>query len=446
MAKFDTILKNGIVVSYSSKTNTMIEEKTNIGLSKGVFADLNVSSSAEATEVIDITGLHLLPGIIDSQVHFREPGMTHKEDLESGTRAALLGGITSIFEMPNTIPSTTTKEYFNDKLNLARGRAHCNYAFFIGASSDNYQNLNQLEKMDHCSGIKIFLGSSFGHLLIDDDLLFEEILKNGTRRVIIHSEDEKRLRERKQLATEAAHPRAHPLWRDEESAYISTYKSIQLAKKYQRLIHILHVSSKEEMELLAQHKDIATVEILPQYLTFSSPECYEKWGNLAQQNPPIRDQRHMDYLWTAVNNGTVDVIGSDHAPHTWEEKQKNYPHSPSGMPGVQTLVPSMLNHVHHQKLSLKKFVQLTTENPRKVFNIKNKGRIEIGYDADLTIVDLKKIKVVEKNWLASKSNWSLFEGMSLTGWPEIVFLNGVKTLDQGLIIKPLQGKPVFFNQ
>ncbi len=444
MAHYDAILKHGTTLIFDEKSQLISSHGLNLGLSQGKIASLSVSPTDTGDQVFDLTGLHILPGVIDSQVHFREPGMTHKEDLESGTRSALLGGVTSIFEMPNTIPSTTTEDHFKDKLSRAFNRAHCHYAFFVGGSPENIEQLAHLENLDHCSGIKIFLGSSFGNLLVDEDAVFEKILQSGRRRVIIHSEDEKRLRERKQIAVDAAHPRAHCIWRDEESALISTQKSIRLAKKYNRPVHILHVSSREEMEFLSQHKDIATVEILPQYLTFSAPECYEKFGTLAQQNPPIRDQRHFEYLWKAVNNGTVDIIGSDHAPHTLEEKAKPYPQSPSGTPGVQTLLPVMLNHVHHQRLSLEKLTELITENPRRIFGLKNKGRIAVGYDADLTIVDLKMTKEITREWIASKSKWSIFEGMQVTGWPMKVFLNGQLAMSDDQIILPSAGQPLLF--
>lgn len=444
MAHYDLILENGTALLFSEETQSLVQQKTNIGILNGKIASVDTLSADTATKKQDLNGLHVLPGVIDSQVHFREPGMTHKEDLESGTRSALLGGVTTIFEMPNTIPSTTTEELFLDKLNRAKNRAHCHYAFFIGGSTDNFEQLSKLEKLDHCSGVKVFLGSSFGNLLVDQDDVFEKILKNGSRRVIIHSEDEKRLKERKQIAIDSGHPRSHPIWRDEESALISTKKAIAFAKKYNRPVHILHISSREEMEFLAQNKDIATVEILPQYLTFSGPECYEKFGTLAQQNPPIRDQRHMEHLWKAVNNGTVDIIGSDHAPHTLEEKAKPYPQSPSGTPGVQTLIPVMLNHVHNKKLSLEKFVTLVTENPRKVFGLKNKGRIQVGYDADFTIVDLKKTNTITNAWLASKSKWSIFDGMTVTGWPVAAYLNGELSMQDDVIIKPHSGQAVWF--
>ncbi len=444
MTHFTSILRNASIYSFSDKTGRIENTTTSIGTMKGKIHTIGVSPAATADSVIDVSGLTVLPGIIDSQVHFREPGMTHKEDLESGTRAAILGGITSIFEMPNTIPSTTTSQLFQQKLDLAANRAHCHYGFFIGGASDNFQNLAELERHPNCAGVKVFLGSSFGNLLVDDDTIFESILKSGKRRVILHSEDEKRLKERKSIAVEAAHPRAHHIWRDEESAMISTKKSIALARKHQRPVHVLHISSSEEMAFLAQSKDIATVEILPQFLLLSAPECYERLGTLAQQNPPIRDKRHLEFLWKAVNDGTVDVMGSDHAPHTLEEKQKPYPQSHSGMPGVQTMLPLMLNQVHQRKISIEKLLMLLTENPRRTFGVQNKGRIEVGYDADFTVVDLKRTETIAKKWLASKVGWSPFEGEKVTGWPVMSILAGEVVMQDAEIIRPSVGKPVRF--
>ncbi len=444
MSHFDLILKNARTTTYSEKNQSMETEILNIAIQNQKIISLTATSADTADQIIDVHGLDVLPGIIDSQVHFREPGMTHKEDLESGTRAALMGGVTSVFEMPNTNPSTTTKEQFQEKLNLAKNRAHCNYAFFMGGGSDNFEHLNELENLDHCSGIKVFLGSSFGNLLVNDDTVFKNILKNGKRRVIIHSEDEARLISRKYIATEAAHPRAHHIWRDEESALISTKKSIAFATEFNRPVHILHVSSSEEMQFLKNHKDITTVEMLPQYLTLSAPECYERLGTYAQQNPPIRDQRHMEFLWRAMHDGTVDVIGSDHAPHTIEEKNKPYPQSPSGVPGVQTLIPIMLDHVNKNNLSLKQFVQMTTENPRRIFGVKNKGRIEIGFDADFTIVDMNRTEEIKTSWLQSKVGWSPFTGMNVKGWPVMTILNGKVCMRDSEILIRNSGQAIHF--
>lgn len=445
MNHFNTILRNAHIYTYVEQSKKIENLNSSIGIKDGKIHTIGVSATATADQEIDLTGLTLFPGLIDSQVHFREPGMTHKEDLESGTRSAILGGMTSVFEMPNTIPTTTTQELFQQKLDLATERAHCNFGFFIGGASDNVAELAALEKHPNCSGVKVFLGSSFGNLLVDDDTIFENILKSGKRRVIIHSEDEKRLKERKAIAVEAGHPRVHHIWRDEESAMISTKKSVALARKHKRPVHMLHISSSEEMEFLAHCKDIATVEILPQFLLLSAPDCYERLGTLAQQNPPIRDKRHLEFLWKAVLNGTVDVLGSDHAPHTLDEKQKPYPQSPSGVPGVQTMLPLMLNQVHLKKLPLEKLIMLLTENPCRTFGVKNKGRIEVGYDADFTVVDLKRAETISKKWLTSKVGWSPFEGERVTGWPVMSILAGQVVMREAEILKPSAGTAVTFR-
>jgi len=445
MEHVDLILKDCDALIFNPDTNSFGRAQVDIAVKNKIITDIAGSLTCTADKILNLKGLTVLPGVIDSQVHFREPGMTHKEDIETGTRAAILGGVTSVFEMPNTHPTTSTQETFNEKLKLAANRAHCHYAFFVGATHDNIPSLAELEILKHCSGIKVFLGASFGSLLVDDDAVFEKIMQTGTRRLTIHSEDEARLKERKHIAIEAGHVRAHPFWRDEESAMISTKKSVFLAKKYNRPVHILHISSSEEMQFLAQHKDIASVEILPQFLTLSAPECYERLGTLAQQNPPIRDKRHLEKLWQAVQNGTVDVIGSDHAPHTLEEKSKPYPQSPSGFPGVQTLIPIMLNHVHEKRLSVEMLTQLVTENPRRLFKVKNKGRIAVGYDADFTIVDLKKENIITNKWIASKCGYTPFDGMKVTGWPTHTILKGKVVMQDDQITIPHNGETIEFS-
>ncbi len=445
MEYVDLILKNADVMIFDPKLKQVVKHHVNIAVKDQRIHEIGPHLKAVASREIDLKGLTILPGVIDSQVHFREPGMTHKEDLESGTRAAVLGGVTSVFEMPNTNPTTTTVDAFNDKLQRAKDRAHCHYAFFCGASSENVNFLPELERLPHSPGIKIFLGASFGSLLVNDDNVFENVMKNGHRRLTIHSEDEARLVERKHIAIEAGHPRVHALWRDEESAMISTRKAVALSKKYNRPIHILHVSSSEEMQFLKEHKHLVSVEILPQFLTLTSPECYERLGTLAQQNPPIRDSRHFEQLWQAVNNGTVDIIGSDHAPHTLEEKNKPYPQSPSGFPGVQTLLPIMLNHVHNSRFSLERLTEMITENPRRLFGVKNKGRIEVGYDADFTVIDLKKNNEIRNSWIASKCGYTPFDGMKVTGWPTHTILKGEVIMESDQLVKRSQGTPIEFE-
>jgi dihydroorotase len=441
----DLILKNATVVVPQKNSPDLREEKLDVGVRDGRIVKIGPGLTDAATRVLDLKGLHVLPGVIDSQVHFREPGLTHKEDLDTGTRAAVLGGVTSIFEMPNTNPSTTTKEALEEKIRRAQGRCHTHYAFFIGASEENAEGLAELERLPHCSGVKIFMGSSTGSLLVDKEAVLEKIMRSGKRRVIVHSEDEARLRERRSIAEDSKDVHNHPVWRDVESAMISTRRLLRLARKTGRPVHVLHISSGEEMDFLKDQKDIATVEVLPQHLTLSAPDCYDRLKNFAQQNPPIREKRHLDRLWQAVLDGTVDVIGSDHAPHTIEEKERPYPQSPSGMPGVQTLVPVMLNHVHEGRLSLTHFTRLVTENPRRVFGVKNKGRVEVGYDADFTIVDLKKSRVIENSWIASKCAWTPYDGLRVTGWVTHTILKGQIVMEADTVVIPHSGQAVDFE-
>jgi dihydroorotase len=423
-----------------------------VGVKDGKITELT-DKNLPAQQIIDAKGLHLLPGVIDSQVHFREPGMVHKEDLGTGTRGAALGGVTSIFEMPNTLPPTTTREAFEDKMRRASEKAWVNYAFYVGAAASNVDQLAELEKLPGCSGVKIFMGSSTGTLLVDDEDVLENVFRKGSRRVIIHSEDEKRLKERKHIATDSHDVHNHPIWRDEESALLSTQKLLRLSEKTGRPVHVLHVTSMQEMELLRNTKASltggdagrVTVEVLPQHLTLFAPDCYERLGTKAQQNPPIRSKEHQEALWKALLDGTVDVLGSDHAPHTLEEKARTYPDSPSGMPMVQTLVPIMLNHINNGKLTLEKFVELVCENPRRVFGCKNKGRIAIGMDADFTLVDMGLQKTIENKWIASRSGWTPFDGMKVKGWPVGTIIGGKFVMQDGQILGTPQGMPVSFQ-
>lgn len=439
----DLLLKNATVLVPDG--SGLKEEKLDVAVQAGRIVKIGPGLTDSAAKVLNLQGLHLLPGVIDSQVHFREPGFPHKEDLESGTRGAILGGVTSVFEMPNTLPATTTQELFEDKLKRARGRCHSHFAFFIGAAAENADHLGDLERLPHCSGVKIFMGSSTGSLLVEDDAVLERVLRSGRRRVIVHSEDEPRLRERKHIAVDSKDVHMHPVWRDPETALKSTRRLVTLARKTQRPVHVLHVSTGEEMDYLKDQKDIATVEVLPQHLTLFAPDCYDRLGTFAQQNPPLREKRHLERIWKAVQDGTADVIGSDHAPHTREEKQKPYPQSPSGMPGVQTLVPILLNHVNEGRIPLTRFVQMVTENPRRVFGIKNKGRIQVGFDADFTVVDLKKVRVIENSWIASRSGWTPYDGMKVQGWVTHTILLGQVVMENDTVIAPHQGQGVFFE-
>lgn len=433
------IIKSGLVYSQGRFHNT------DVAISNGKIEALGDFQNSSADKVIDAKGLHILPGVIDTQVHFREPGLEHKEDLATGTLAAMTGGVTAVFEMPNTKPSTTTLEAITDKLNRAKSRLYCDYAFYVGAATDNISELSKLEKLPGVCGVKIFMGSSTGSLLVEDDLHLEKVLKAGTRRVAVHCEDEYRLRQRKHIAEEAQNPLAHPEWRDEETALNATRRILDLAKKTFRPVHILHVTSARELDLLSKNKDFATVEVTPQHLTLFAPDCYEKLGTLAQMNPPIREKHHLEALWRGIQDGTVDVIGTDHAPHTLDEKQKNYPQSPSGMPGVQTLVPIMLNHVNQGRLSLERLVELICKKPAEIFKIKERGDIFPGMQATFTIIDLHKKREITHDWLKSKCGWSPYEGMEVQGWPKMAILRGKITMMDDETIDFPKGLPLEFD-
>ena len=393
---------------------------------------------------LNARGLHVLPGVIDSQVHFREPGLTHKEDLEAGTRGAVLGGVTGVCEMPNTHPLTLWREDLQAKLDAAKGRAWCDYAFYIGGSEVNAEQLQTLEALPGCAGVKVFMGSSFGDLLADNDAVLRSILRHGNRRMAVHAEDETRLRERKAIVEASGDVCQHSEWRDVTSALNATQRIVALAEAAGRRLHVLHVSSAEEMQYLARHKRRVTVETTPHHLTMAAPECYQRLGSLAQMNPPVREQRHQEALWHAIREGVVDVIGSDHAPHTLEEKAQPYPSSPSGMTGVQTLLPVMLDHVHAGRLSLQRLVDLTSAGPARIFGIEGKGRIAVGYDADLTLVDLAAQRSICNEWIASRSGWTPYDGKSITGWPIHTVIRGQMVVrDEALVSRP-QGRPIRF--
>lgn len=419
--------------------------QTDVGIRAGRFAGFgDLKDKAAAT--FDAKGLTVLPGVIDEQVHFREPGPTHKEDLASGSKGAVLGGVTTVFEMPNTDPPTTTADLLADKVKRATGRMWSDFAFFIGASPENADQLKELERLPGCCGIKMFMGSSTGSLLVADDANVARVLASGSRRVTVHSEDDDRLKERNSMVSGGADVSMHPQWRDVETAVKCTQRLLALARAARRRVQVLHVTTAEEMALLKDHKDIATVEILPQHLTLAAPECYERLGTLAQQNPPIREARHREALWRAVNDGVVDCIGSDHAPHTLEEKSKPYPRSPSGMTGVQTLVPIMLNHVAEGRLSLQRLVDLTSAGAARIYGIANKGRIALGYDGDLTIVDLKAKREITNKWIASKSGWTVYDGMTVTGWPKATIIRGNVVMREDEVLGSPTGAVTHFQE
>jgi dihydroorotase len=434
---YDLLIRGGIVATPNGTA------AADIGVIGGRIAAIGSFPNAKAAEIFEAKGLHVLPGVMDTQVHFREPGNEHKEDLDTGTRAAILGGVTTIFEMPNTSPPTTNVQAVQDKLARAKGRAHCDYAFYAGATPQNIEELKVLEALPGVCGIKAFLGSSTGSLLLNnpDDIL--KALKSGKRRVAVHSEDEDRLIARKHYA-ELGKPTTHPVWRDAEAARMSTERVLRLARAAGRRLHVLHVTTGDEIPLLAAAKEFATAETTPQHLTLSAPECYERLGTYAQMNPPIRDESHRLALWDAVRQGVIDVIGSDHAPHTREEKDKEYPGTPSGMPGVQTLATILLDHVNKGNLTLERFVDLTASGAQRIFGIAGKGRIAQGYDADFTIVDLSLTREITNSWIASRCGWTPFDGIKTKGWPVATILRGRTVMRDFAAVTAASGEPARF--
>ena len=418
-------------------------QRVDIGISKGKIVNIGDLKKEKSQKEIDVFNLIVLPGCMDTQVHFREPGSTDAEDLQSGSRAALVGGITGVFEMPNTNPATTNKKEFQNKLNLAKNRMYCNYAFYFGATPENQNELSELKNLEGCCGVKLFAGSSTGTLLVHKEEDIEKVFKFTSKIVSVHSEDEDILNLRKKLR-EKGNVHSHPVWRNEESAISSTRRIVKIANRLNKKAHILHVSTKQEIDFLSQNKGNVTFEITPQHLTLTAPECYDKLGAYAQMNPPIRDKSHYERLWYAIRNNYNDTIGSDHAPHLKENKDKEYPETPSGMPGVQTLLPIMLNHINEGKLKINQLINFLCENPVKIFGIINKGYIKKDYDADFTIIDMKKTIEIENKKIESKCGWSPFNGYKFKGTPVMTIIDGKIKMQDGNIIGDPEGKPINF--
>ncbi|MDT8329793.1 dihydroorotase [Roseomonas gilardii] len=445
MAAYDLILRGGTCVLPWG------EERTDIGVRDGRIAAIGLAASDTAEEVLDCAGLHILPGLIDPHVHLRDPGqgagpdMT-VESIETGTRAAILGGITALFDMPNTSPAITSRETLDNKRAYLAGRAWCDMGLYVGATRTNIAGLAELELQPNVCGIKVFAGSSTGDLMVEDDASLEAVMRSGRRRIAYHSEDEYRLQERKPHYAAGGPYALHAEWRDVECAFLGTRRLMALAHKTQRPAHILHVSTAEELDYLKDYRDVATVEVLVNHLTQVAPEAYERLGPYAVMNPPIRDARHMEAAWAAVRDGTVDCIGSDHAPHSRAAKERPWPATAAGLTGVQTMVPVMLNHVAEGRLPLTRLVDLMSAGPARVYGVTAKGRLAAGYDADFTIVDLKRRRTIEESWIASPCGWTPFAGMECTGWPVMTVIRGVPVMREDEVIGAPRGEPVRFAE
>ena len=434
-----TVIRNARIVN----EGTIAEGDVSIRNGRIDTVASSIASPAGARE-IDAAGAYLMPGMIDDQVHFREPGFEHKGTIATESKAAVAGGVTSYMEMPNCNPQTITHEALRDKHSRASRASLANYAFYLGATNDNLDVVKSVDTSLAC-GVKVFMGASTGTLLVQDDEGVEQVLRHTHRRATFHSEDEYRLAERRALARTGDWT-SHEEVRDAASALQSTHRLVRLAAQLGKRIHVLHVTTAEEMAFLAEHKDVATVEVTPQHLTLTAPEAYERLKGFAQMNPPIRGAAHQAGLWRGVANGVADVLGSDHAPHTREEKARPYPASPSGMPGVQTLVPVMLTHVANGRLTLERFVDLTSHGAQRVFGMADKGRLAVGYDADLTLVDLKARRTITHEMMATRAGWTPFDGFEAEGWPMATIVRGNVVMRDGEVTLPHLGEPVRFAE
>ena len=437
-AHYDLLIRGGTLVL------PWDEERADVGARDGRIVAIGVAAGATADTVLDAAGLHVLPGLIDPHVHLRDPGDPAVETIPDGTRAAVLGGIAAVLDMPNTTPSVTTAERVAWKQEYVERAAWCDVGLYVGASRANIPDLAGLELGRGVCGVKVFAGSSTGDLLIEDDAGLEAVMRSGRRRVSYHSEDEYRLQARKPLFKQGDPYASHMLWRDVDCALLGTQRIVALARRTGRPAHILHVSTAEELDLLRGCRDVATSELLVNHLTQAAPDAYDRLGGYAVMNPPIRDQRHLDAAWAAVRDGTVDTIGSDHAPHPRAAKERPWPDCAAGLTGVQTLVPVMLDHVAAGRLSLARMVDLMCAGPARVYGIVGKGRLAAGYDADFTLVDLRRRRVIEEGWIASPCGWTPFAGMQVTGWPAATVVRGAVVMRDDEVLGAPRGRLVRF--
>ncbi len=436
---FDTILRGGTCVL------PWAEVTADIGVKDGRIASIGAAAGDTADTVLDVTHLHVLPGLIDPHVHLRDPGDPAIESIRTGTLGAVLGGVTTVFDMPNTSPAIT------DAASVAWKQAHigheawCDMGFYVGATKGNVAELAGLETQAGVCGVKVFAGSSTGDLLVEDDASIEQVLRHGHRRISFHSEDEYRLQARRGLFNDGDPYRSHMEWRDVDCALIGTQRILALAERTGRPVHILHVSTAEELVLLRQHRRTATVELLVNHLTQWAPDAYDRLGGYAVMNPPIRDRRHLDAAWAAVADGTADTIGSDHAPHPRAAKERPWPSVAAGLTGVQTLVPVMLDHVSAGRLTLGRMVDLMAAGPARVYGLAGKGRIAAGYDADFSVVDLGARRVITNDWIASPCGWTPFDGLAVTGWPAMTIVRGRVVMRDGAVLGAPSGQLVAFT-
>jgi dihydroorotase len=438
----DLLIHGGRTVSHAGPT------PSDVLIRDGRIAAVGPNLPApEGVVRLDAAGKLVLPGMIDPQVHFREPGLERKEDLESGSRAAVAGGVTSFMEMPNTKPATVTREAIEDKLARAHDRAWGDHAFFVGATADNADHLGELESLPGCAGVKMFMGSSTGGLLVRDDATVERVLRSGSKRVTVHSEDEDILEANYKALGRGVPVTEHPNVRSIEAAVRCTTRLLNLAEKTGRPVHVLHISTAEEVDLFVERDlgELVTFEVTPNHVFLHAPDCYEQHGSWAQMNPPVRDARHRDRLREALATGLAACIGSDHAPHTADEKAHPYPQSPSGIPGVQTTLALMLTAIRDGWLQWTDLLRLCNEGPRRVYGIERKGLLEPGVDGDVVLIDPDRTGPLEAGWLESRSPCNPFVGRELAGLPVTTVLRGQVVYDGGRTVGAAGGRPLAFR-
>jgi dihydroorotase len=437
-AHYDLLIRNGTCVLPWG------EATTDIGVRNGRILAIGAEPTATAEQTIDASFLHILPGLIDPHVHLRDPGNKAVESIPTGTRGAILGGLTAVFDMPNTNPSITDAGRVAWKQSYIEDVAWCDMGFYFGATKPNIPSLAERELDRGVCAVKVFAGSSTGDLMIEDDEHLEKVMRNGRRRIAFHSEDEYRLQDRRPMFKSGDPYSNHMVWRDEECAFLGTRRLMALARKTRRPAHILHVSTWQELDYLKDYRDVATCEVLLNHLTQVAPDCYDRLEGFGVMNPPIRGENNRAAAWKAINDGTVDTVGSDHAPHPREKKLLPWPDCPAGLTGIQTLVPIMLDHVNAGRLSLARMVDLMSAGPARVYNVIGKGRLAAGYDADFTIVDLKRQRRIEESWLASPCGWTPFAGMQVTGWPVATIIRGHTVMREDEVLGEPLGQLVNF--
>jgi len=415
--------------------------KANVLIENEIIAAIDPQEVGRVDERIDAEGLHLIPGAIDDQVHFREPGLTHKEDLHTGSRACAAGGVTTFMEMPNTNPTTTSVEALHNKLETAAGKSVVNYGFFIGATEEN---LAELQAAKRTPGIKIFIGSSTGNLLVDNQRALEKIFAESDLPICAHCEDESVIYHNSIRHNAAGGVHNHSLIRDEIAAEVSTRRATALAIKHNHRFHVLHVSAARELPIIADHRNLITAEVCLHHLMFNVDD-YAEHGTLVQMNPSLKYRSDNEALWQALNDGTIQMIASDHAPHTLEEKVVPYPKSPSGMPSVELILPLMLDAANKGRCSLEQVVRWMCTNPAKVWDMVGKGSIAVGMDADLVLIDMQKKHTVRNEEQQTKAGWTPWHGETLQGWPVRTFVMGRTAFADGKVQSSNRGSEVQFD-